>query len=167
MNTCTDMCVRQRLPIENFLLNLCLWHLRVYQKVTQSQTHDTNMNIVKLVLSGHSKITPKIDFWYRLSLNAGQKYCRMLQGESILQHCRPSLSYHFPLRTWLCIFLSGRLIQGLLYWYVRQAKTPPREFSTEFRPIGSQRISKSDLEPMLDTNMNVHFEDNSNTLTCA
>ena len=36
---------------------------------------------VKPVLSGHSKITPKIGFQDRLSLNAGQTYCRMIQGE--------------------------------------------------------------------------------------
>ena len=34
---------------------------------------------VKPVLSGHSKRTPKLV--YRLLLNAGQKYCRMLQEE--------------------------------------------------------------------------------------
>ena len=32
------------------------------------------------VLSGHSKRRPKIGFQDLLSLNAGQKYCRMLQG---------------------------------------------------------------------------------------
>ena len=42
-------------------------------------------NTVKPVLSGHSKRCPKIGFQDRLSLNAGQKYCRMLQ-ESILQY---------------------------------------------------------------------------------
>ena len=36
---------------------------------------------VKPVLSSHSKRRPKIVFQDRLSLNAGQKYCRMLQGE--------------------------------------------------------------------------------------
>ena len=30
---------------------------------------------------GHSKRRPKIGFQYQLLLNAGQKYCRMLQGE--------------------------------------------------------------------------------------
>ena len=40
---------------------------------------------VKPGLRGHSKRTPKIGFQDRLSLNAGQKYCRMLQ-ESILQY---------------------------------------------------------------------------------
>ena len=39
---------------------------------------------VKPVLSSPSKRRPKIGFQDRLSFNAGQKYCRMLQ-ESILQ----------------------------------------------------------------------------------
>ena len=38
-------------------------------------------SIVKPVLSGHSKRRPKFGFHDRLSLNAGQKYCRLLQGE--------------------------------------------------------------------------------------
>ena len=43
----------------------------------------SHMNVftVKPALSGHSKRTPKIGFQYRLSFNAGQKYCRMLEGE--------------------------------------------------------------------------------------
>ena len=36
---------------------------------------------VKPVLSGRSKGKPKIGIQDRLWLNAGQKYCRMLQGE--------------------------------------------------------------------------------------
>ena len=47
-------------------------------------THFIYLNTVKPVLSGHSKRIPNIDFQDRLSLNAGQKYCRMLQ-EIILQ----------------------------------------------------------------------------------
>ena len=43
----------------------------------------------------------KIGFQDRLSLNAGPKYCRMLQ-ESILQNFRPSLSYHWSLTWILC-----------------------------------------------------------------
>ena len=34
---------------------------------------------------------------------------------SILQFFRPSLSYHSSLRSWFCLFLSGRLTQVLLY----------------------------------------------------
>ena len=36
---------------------------------------------VKPVLSGHSNRRSKIGFQDRFLLNAGQKYCRMLQGE--------------------------------------------------------------------------------------
>ena len=79
----------------------CLW-------ITESKA------TVKPVLSGHSKRRPKFGFQYRLSLNAGQKYCRMLQ-ESILQYFRPSLSYHLSLRPLFFLVLSGRLRQLLLY----------------------------------------------------
>ena len=50
---------------------------------------------------------PQIGFQDQLSLNAGQKYCRMLK-RSILQYFRPSLSYHLSLRSLVCLFLSGR-----------------------------------------------------------
>ena len=48
------------------------------------QLHNSSVELehtVKPVLSGHSKRRPKIGFQDRLSLNAGQKYCGMLQGE--------------------------------------------------------------------------------------
>ena len=57
------------------------------------------VHLVKPVLSGSSKRTPKIGFRYQLSLKAGQKYCRMLQFKmrAFCNTFRPSLSYHFPL----------------------------------------------------------------------
>ena len=69
---------------------------------------------VKPVLSGHSKNDQKLRFRDRLSLNAGQKYCRILQ-ESLLQYFKHALSYHLSLRPLFCLFLSGRLRQVLLY----------------------------------------------------
>ena len=57
---------------------------------------------VKRPISRRSKIV----FQDQLSLNAGQKYCRMLQG-TILQYFRPSLSYHLSLKSLFCLFLSG------------------------------------------------------------
>ena len=69
---------------------------------------------VKPVISSHSKRRPKGGFQDQLWLNAGQKYCRMLQ-ERILQYIRPSLTYHLSLRPLFCLFLSGRLKQTLLY----------------------------------------------------
>ena len=43
--------------------------------------HNEESITVKPVLSDNSKSRPKIGFQDRFSLNAGQKYCRMLQGE--------------------------------------------------------------------------------------
>ena len=67
------------------------------------------VNTVKPVLNGHSKRKQllKIGFQYQLSLNAGQKYCRMLQ-ESILQYFRPSLSYRLSVRSLFCVAAQGR-----------------------------------------------------------
>ena len=62
-------------------------------------------NCVKCPLSKISKI----GFQDQLLLNAGQKYCRMLQG-GILQYFRPSLSYHLLLSS---LFFS--VCEWLLY----------------------------------------------------
>ena len=58
--------------------------------------------------------SPKIGFQHQLSLNAGQKYCRMLQGEhsAILS---TFIKLHLPFRSLFCLFLSGRFTQVLLY----------------------------------------------------
>ena len=48
-------------------------------------------------------------------LNAGQKYCRMLQGGSILQYFQPSFSHHLSLRSLFSLFLGGCFTQVLLY----------------------------------------------------
>ena len=64
----------------------------------------------KTCLKQPLKKKTKIGFQDRLSLNAGQKYCRMLQ-ESILQYFRPSLCYYLSLRPLFCLFLSGCLRQ--------------------------------------------------------
>ena len=59
---------------------------------------------VKRVLRGHSKRSPTLGFQDRLSLNAGETYCRMLQ-ESILRYFRPLLGYHLSLRPFRCQIL--------------------------------------------------------------
>ena len=68
----------------------------------------------KICLKRPLKKKTEIDFQDQLSLDAGQKYCRMLQ-ESILQYFRPSLWYYLSLGFLYCIILSGRLRQVLLY----------------------------------------------------
>ena len=67
----------------------------------------------KTCLKGPLKKRPKISFQDRLSLNAGQKYCRMLQGEHsaiLMTFIKQPLS----LRPLFCLFLSGCLRQVLL-----------------------------------------------------
>ena len=58
---------------------------------------------VKSVLSGLSRLRPKIGFQDQLSLNAGRKYCIMPQ-ENSLQYFRPSLNYHLSSRLLFCRF---------------------------------------------------------------
>ena len=55
--------------------------------------------------------SPKIGFQDQLSLNAGQKYCRMLQWEhsAILS---TFIKLPFSLRSLFCLFLSGRFTQA-------------------------------------------------------
>ena len=60
------------------------------------------------------KTKTKNSFQDRLSLNASQKYCRMLQ-ESTLQYVQPSLSNICLLDIRFVYFLSGGLRQVLLY----------------------------------------------------
>ena len=58
----------------------------------------------KTCLKRPLKKKTKICFQDGLSLNADQKYCRMLQLESILQYFGPSLNYHFSYRPFLSTF---------------------------------------------------------------
>ena len=76
--------------------------------VPQCVPIDENGKYRKIFLKRPLKKGQKIGFQDRLSLNAGQKYCRILQ-ESILQYFRPSLSYHLSLRSLFCLFLVAVL----------------------------------------------------------
>ena len=63
-----------------------------------------------------SKRQKKLSFKFSL-LNAGQKYCRMLQGEHsaiLLTFIKLSLA----LRPLFCPFVSGCVTRGLLYCFV-------------------------------------------------
>ena len=58
------------------------------------------------------KKNTKIGFKYQLPLNAGQKYCRMLQGEHSAK-LSTFIKLPFVLRPMFCLFLSGGLRQVL------------------------------------------------------
>ena len=67
---------------------------------------------VKPVLSSHSKRRPKLVFQDRLSPNAGQKYCRMLQGEhSVILLTFIKLQFVIKIFVLSTVFLGGRLRQ--------------------------------------------------------
>ena len=74
---------------------------------------------------------PKIGFQDQLSLNAVQKYCRMLQGEhsAIL---RPSLSYH--LSTITCPALSISTVVSF-YYKGTLAKLCAKEYHLSIRAL--------------------------------
>ena len=78
-----------------------------YLDVTNPQPEDKKPRSVKTgskpCLKRPLKKNTKIGFQVRLSLNAGQKYCKMLL-ESIQQYFRPSLSYHLSLRPLFAYF---------------------------------------------------------------
>ena len=75
----------------------------------------TNYEGTVKVSSDHSKRTPKSVFQYQLSLNAGQKYCRMLKVEHSAIFST-SIKLPFSIKfVVLSFFLSGGLRQVLLY----------------------------------------------------
>ena len=79
---------------------ILFWTPHIMLSMPGSETvFNTTVKIVSeydQVLNGHSKWRPKIGFQDWFPLNAGQKYCRMLQ--SILQYFQPALSFHLSLR---------------------------------------------------------------------
>ena len=64
------------------------------------------LNTIKPVLTGHSKRKPKFVFQILLSLNAGQKYSRMIQWKhsAILSNF---IKFLLSFRSLFCQFLSG------------------------------------------------------------
>ena len=57
---------------------------------------------------------PQIGFQDQLLLNAGQKYCRMLQGEHSAK-LSTIIKLPFVSKIFICLFLNGHFTQVLLY----------------------------------------------------
>ena len=74
------------------------------------------MYTVKPVLSGRLKRRPIISFKDQLLLNAGQKYCRMLQGKHSAK-LSSSLSYHLSLRSFFLSIFEWPLKTGFTVKY--------------------------------------------------
>ena len=100
-----------------------------------------SFSTVKPVLSGHSKRTPNIGFHDPLSLNAGQKYCRMLQWEHsailsifiklpfvIIKICVLSIfEWHLQTCFAVCLFFQETQADGSIGSTVVGNKTGDRE----------------------------------------
>ena len=71
----------------------------------------------KTCLKRPLKKNTKIGFQYRYSLDAGQRYCRMLQGEHSA-YFRPPISYHLSLGPLFLSFFEWPLKTGLTIYYV-------------------------------------------------
>ena len=73
----------EAVPIDSSepLLLACTYYYYITQHAKKlKETLANVISTVKPVLSGHSKRRPKIVCQDQLSLNAGQKYCRMLHS---------------------------------------------------------------------------------------
>ena len=92
----------------------CQQH-RFYDITVLVLVHSTNITTLTPVLSGHSKRRPKTGFQDRLSLNADQRYCRMLRGEHSAK-LSTFIKPPFVIKIIVCLFLSGRFTQVLLYY---------------------------------------------------
>ena len=78
------------------------------------EVSDQTLSTVKPVLSDHSKRRQKLVFKTAYRLMQVKSIAEYSKG-SILQYFRPSLSYYLSLRSFFCLFLSGRFRQVLLY----------------------------------------------------
>ena len=104
----------KQLCATNSMQEFYLSHMELYvRKPVFRVTDQVRLNYSKTCLKRPLKKETNIGFQERLSLNAGQKYCRMLQ-ESILQFFLTSSSYYLSLKPLFCLFLSGHLRQVLL-----------------------------------------------------
>ena len=74
--------------------------------------------------------------------------CRLMQVKSIaecsngsiLQYFRPSLSYHLPLRSLFCLFLSSRFTQVLLYQLTWNQSIHLSEASLTMRELAERSL---------------------------
>ena len=96
------------------------WQL-IYNTIAPVQLNNMPSRLITLkkttirpVLSGHSKRRPKLFLKTDYRLMQVKSIAECSKG-SILQFFRPSLSYHLSLKSLFCLFLIGRLRQGLLY----------------------------------------------------
>ena len=87
------------------------------KKIASRKAAKNARRYVKPVLSSHSK--RRLNLFLRpIIARCRSKVLQNAPSGSILQYLRSSLSHHSSLRSFFCLFLSGRLRQVLLYVYL-------------------------------------------------
>ena len=127
-------CMFREMMIKEFQDDCCGWHLGYWIQIILAILCELIHRYSKTCLKWTLTKRQKNGFQDQLSLNAGQKYCRMLQ-ESNLQYFWPSLSFHLSLRSLFYLFLSGRFTQVSL-----NSKNWKLETQIVFLPANSYSI---------------------------
>ena len=97
--------------IKTFVLSFFEWPF--YTGFTEFQ--QTNYKYSKTCVKQQLSIRPKIDFQDQLSLNTGQRYCRVLQGEHSAVYST-FIKLPVVIKTFVLSILSGHFTQVLLYF---------------------------------------------------
>ena len=128
---------------------------------------------VKPVLSGHSKRRPNIGFQYQLSLNAGQKYCRMLHSAILLTF----IKLPFVIKIFVLSFFEWPLKTGFTVVYVPVASLttaisvglPSPDLNRTAETIFLYRLSSSSrvLALLSVISRNTGCKRDSSTLLCS
>ena len=84
-----------------------------FKLLSSAPENVTNCKYSKTCVKWPLSKRPNIGFQDQLSLNAGPKYCRMLQEHSAI--LSPSLNYNLSLSSLFSLFLNGHFTQVLLY----------------------------------------------------
>ena len=96
------------IPMQLLLLTIhCLCHYMYQETPHEHETSGQDARKHVFRVCNHSKTCLKRPLSKRVQLVFKTNY-RLMQVKSIAAFFRPSLSYHMPLRSLFCLFLSGR-----------------------------------------------------------
>ena len=109
------------------------------KKVGQAMTFVTT---VKPVLSGHPKRRPNIGFQDQLSHNAGQKNCRMLQGEHSAK-LWTFINPPFAIKTFVLSILEWPLKTGFAVLFSDFSAKHPALLDNKNTPIVQDGVCKT------------------------
>ena len=125
----------QRVTIlRKVLVLVSLWKTFDMIKVVHQLYKSREKHTVKSVQNGLSQKEQKLGFKTKHRLMQVKSIAECSKG-SILQYCRPSLSYCLSLRPLFCLFLCGRFTQVLLHVFIHiNSVSPDVAFMCSIKP---------------------------------